>query len=280
VRPGFVYASDSFDINVWLNEDEDKVIDTKFIDSKEVTLKPGSNKISFSIENIEETGKYEVSIGKYILPAYIINGSSGAPIEDALPDLRFKPRFIESTVLRGEGADYPIYLVNAGGSNVKKVDIVYNKNLFTLSPESFNLSSGEKEEIVLSLKNPADKNIDEIIFANGEGFSINLSVKIEVTEDESKAGTSYLKEEYSESEQYYCGEMNGMICTANEICSNATAPTLDGTCCLGKCSAPKSWTKILIGAAIIAVVAGIGYFVFLRYRKIKPNQDIIVQRIK
>lgn len=285
VKPGFVYALNNFDINVWLNDDLDKGINTKFIDSKEVTLKPGNNKISFSIEDVEETGGYKLVIGKYTLPVYVVKGIGTTPIQSSLPNLRFKPRIIESTLLEGKGADYPFYIINSGGQDIKNIEFVYDKSLFTLSPETnVNISSGETETFVISLKEPASKDINALLVAKGDGFSINMSVDIKVTSDESKTSTPYLEGNYSESEQYYCYELNGSVCGVKERCSVAETTTSGGEkCCLGGLCVENrggSFTSILIGIVILLVVGGVLFFIWRKYKTLKPSQDIIAEKIK
>ncbi len=72
IKPGFVYTSGDFDIAITLNEDEDKEINTDFLEETDriIILKPGENTITFSAEEINETGMYNLSIEEFILPVY------------------------------------------------------------------------------------------------------------------------------------------------------------------------------------------------------------------
>ena len=72
IKPGAIYTSSDFEITAFLNEDIEKIIEINFISASDFVLKPGENKLSFSIDEIEETGVYNLTIGKYILPAEII----------------------------------------------------------------------------------------------------------------------------------------------------------------------------------------------------------------
>ena len=83
IKPGFVLDDKDFEIKMQLNEDINKPIDLKFIEEREVVLKPGENIVKFSISEINETGLYNLTIGKYILPAYLkINKSVSKIVEN------------------------------------------------------------------------------------------------------------------------------------------------------------------------------------------------------
>jgi len=71
IRPGFVLTEKDFEIKVQLNEDFDKTIDLIFLETTDYTLKPGENTIEFSISEINETKTFNITIGKYDLPAHI-----------------------------------------------------------------------------------------------------------------------------------------------------------------------------------------------------------------
>ncbi|MCX8158707.1 MAG: hypothetical protein N3D20_00195 [Candidatus Pacearchaeota archaeon] len=72
IKPGFVYATKDFEIAVLLYEDERKQIKVNFLDEQEIVLKPGNNLLKFSIGSINESGFYNLTIGEYNVPAYII----------------------------------------------------------------------------------------------------------------------------------------------------------------------------------------------------------------
>jgi len=71
VKPGFISTNKSFQIKVQLNEDYNKQIDLKFVKVTNTTLKPGENTLEFPISEINESGLFNLSIGKYILPVYV-----------------------------------------------------------------------------------------------------------------------------------------------------------------------------------------------------------------
>jgi hypothetical protein len=72
VNPGFISSDRDFEIIAFLNEDMDKTIETNFQTADYFTLKPGENVLKFYIGDINSTGMMNVTVGRYILPAYII----------------------------------------------------------------------------------------------------------------------------------------------------------------------------------------------------------------
>lgn len=72
IRPGFIYSEKDFTITALLNEDNAKTISVDFPDEREISLIPGQNTISFSLKNLNDAGFYNITIGKYVLPAYLI----------------------------------------------------------------------------------------------------------------------------------------------------------------------------------------------------------------
>ena len=78
IKPGFVYTSKDFDINVYLYEDEKKTIKVNFQTEQEIKLNPGENLLKFSIDWINESNMYNISIGDYNLLAYILSNKTKA----------------------------------------------------------------------------------------------------------------------------------------------------------------------------------------------------------
>ena len=72
IKPGAIYTTKDFDIFAFLNEDVSKTIKINFISENDFVLKPGENKLSFSIESMNGTGVYNLTIGKYNVPAEIV----------------------------------------------------------------------------------------------------------------------------------------------------------------------------------------------------------------
>ena len=285
VKPGFVYAREDFEIVAWLNEDLDKEIEVEFVEDENVILKPGENKLEFSIKDIKETGLISLMVGKYSIPSYVVIGER--IIEEILPNLRFKPRRIESKVLEGETPEYPFSIVNSGGADIKGLYLEYDENKFTISPDSeINISYGDQEYFVLTFEQGVEDDIDEIVYAKSGNFSLELSVKIELTSEEEETGTPYLEKDQVESAGYHCHELNGIICSAEEVCSGEEVPSLDeGVCCISpdRCEMKKGFGfwGILIGILIVLIVAGVLAFIWFKYKKTKISRgEIFAKRIE
>ncbi|MEM4259504.1 MAG: hypothetical protein QXS38_01960 [Candidatus Pacearchaeota archaeon] len=77
VKPGFISTGKDFEIEVRLNEDSEKKINIEFLGEKEIILKPGLNILKFYIYNVNKTGFYNLTIGKYVLPTYIKVNETG-----------------------------------------------------------------------------------------------------------------------------------------------------------------------------------------------------------
>ena len=71
IRPGFISTEKDFEIKAQLNVDTNKQIEIEFINKTSFMLRPGENVLKFSIQGINETGLFNISIGKYNVPAYI-----------------------------------------------------------------------------------------------------------------------------------------------------------------------------------------------------------------
>ncbi len=118
VKPGFILTDKDFEFKVQLNEDRDKNIEIKFIEEIEHVLKPGENTIKFSLTSINETGLFNVTMGRYILPVYIktnqttisINITNLSEIENLTDLTSVKPtNSQEEDAINKERAKYHCY---------------------------------------------------------------------------------------------------------------------------------------------------------------------------
>jgi hypothetical protein len=72
VKPGAIVTDKDFEIKVQLNEDKSKFIDIMFTEKTNFSLKPGENIIKVSIADINKTELLNFSVGKYVIPVYVI----------------------------------------------------------------------------------------------------------------------------------------------------------------------------------------------------------------
>ena len=279
IKPGFVYTKEDFEIKVNLNEDIDRTIAVSYAGNEgEAVLKPGENNLKFSAGDVDGTQFITVQIGDYNVPAYIFGGSRE---EVVLPLLRFKPRTIESVVVVGEVGYYPFQIINYGSERIE-MEFEFNEELFLIEPfyEKFVVEKGEIREFNLSLKGGLEGDIDEIIYIKSGDLKIEMPVKITLTENEAEAETPYLEENFVESSLYYCSELNGLQCSADETCSGDVKSSKDGNCCIGSCIVENDWEFSWIGYLIAGIVVLIILIVFIKYRKVRiSGSDVMNKRI-
>jgi len=272
VKPGVVVTTKDFMLTIFLNEDENKIIPVNFLEESNELLTPGENKIDFSISNIEGIIFEIIQIGDYNIPSYIIkenqtgSGEEGNEnvindnediIKKEFPKFRFKPRFIQSRILSsGPLPLYPFKIINSEGKRINVI-LDFNEDLFLIdSNKEIFINPGETIELNLSLKRFPREDINETIYAHSGDLTLEFPINVEFTQEEGKVSTPYLEENFDEHTQYYCSELSGIICTAKEVCSEETVPSLDGTCCLGLCSEEKksnslAWVGYLLAGIII-----------------------------
>jgi len=200
VKPGFISTDKDFQIKVVLNGDYDKLIDLEFLEKSNYTLKPGENNLEFSISKINESGLFNLNIGKFGLPVYAL--------------------------------------------------VV-------------------KTETILG-------NITEIEDSNESGLTnlTNLISLENLTSEEKKV----IEEERL---KHLCSTYPGNICNASQKCTKEPIETMDGSCCVeGYCrsneegSGSKSW----IGYLIVAVLLIAGVFFWIKYKKVKKEENPIARR--
>ncbi len=99
---------------------------------------------------------------------------------------------------------------------------------------------------------------------NKTGSSVNITngTIIEINDSDDS-------DEISDVVQYYCNELQGEICSANEICAGEDVNSLDGGCCVGSCNVPQEEESsgTSIGIIVILVAILILVFIWWKYRK-------------
>jgi hypothetical protein len=279
VKPGFVIMKDNFELTVFSFLDEDNSINVQFVDSGAVTLKPGENKIKLSSAGITKAGFNVIEIGEYQLPAYVTAEVDN--LDSFLPEIRFKPGLIQSSILSGQNNVYPFKIVNYGEEEIDNISLDYETSLFRISPDkNINIGAGDEILLNLTLVN-TDENVDSIISAKSGNFSMDLRVIINIVENESQTGTPYLTANYSESSSYSCSALSAAKCSSGEVCNGQTINGSDGTCCIGLCSAQQSsssnysWVGWLLGVIVLAILG----YLYYKYKKTKPEGDQLKKKV-
>jgi hypothetical protein len=275
VKPGAILTNEDFTINVKLNGDDNLDISVDFPSEKNVELRPGKNNIDFSVRKVEESGLKMISVGKYIVPVYIV--VEDEKVEPRVKKIEFRvfPDLIESTKLVSDEIYYPFQIINIGEVLAEEIILDYNRErFFVTGVENITVQAGGFVELNVSFIGQIDQKTKEegvsdiIVIKIGES-EIELPIVIKFTEDVNQTGTPYIKN--IENLKYCSAELRGEICDAEEICKGVSEVSFEGTCCLGKCELEEktdngyAWVGWLIGAVVLIVII----WVFVRYRKSK-----------
>jgi len=277
IKPGFILTDKDFVVNIQLNEDKEKSIKIDYPSERNAVLKPGKNTLDFSVESAQE-GLKKINIGKYVFYMYFFG--RGEILEK--PEIRLEPNAIVSTIFMGNKTIYPFRIINFGEKEIDGMKLVYNKEIFYInSSETINLDRKSVIELSLSFVGNVDdeikkKGIDEKIKLEIGKNLLEMPVIIRFTENKSEVKTSYLEENLT----YYCSELKGVICSANETCGGKNETSIDGLCCIGKCvTADKEKGVAWIGYVIVVLALVLLIYIFRRYRKSKVTGDVLSERI-
>lgn len=265
ISPGFIFTTENFSLKVFLYEDFKREIDVSFPYVRNVTLNPGENELSFQTDELMGENFITIKIGKYSLPAYII-GKKTDSINGGY--LEFRPIKIQRTILLSDRPVYVVEIVNMGNSTISDLRI-YHDDSFYITPENIlNVEPNQSVSINVSLRNMTNESLNKNIYAVAYNINVSLPITINVTSNATMTGIN----KTNQKTNYYCAELNGIICSASETCSATSVVSLDGTCCTGKCqiqqaSSSSAWIGYLLG---LLVLVGFGYLVF-RYKKKAPG---------
>ena len=278
VNPGFIFTSDDFEINVFLNLDEDLPISVDFPVERGINLRSGENTIRFSTENVVGHNFIEINVGDYVIPAIIFGGEGNIIVEEVLPNFRFSPRRIDIVVLENEVNPYPFALVNTGDEDLE-IELDYNRDLFFIHEDEFIIRPDETREFDIGLLSNNQEEINEIIYARSGELVIELPVGIAFTEILADVDQGYLEGNYTETVGYYCSELLGKVCVEGEVCSGENVVALDNSnCCVGSCEEPKKEGNSLIGYILGGLALLVVAFVYYNYRKKKKMENPVLKK--
>ena len=274
VKPGFVITQGDFELSAFLYSDFLQTININYPEETTLDLSPGQNIFTFSTFNTEP-GFREIQFGDYTIPLLII---SDEPEIEYLPPLRFFPRNIESIIfLEDPLSSYPFEILNSGDVELIDLELDFNRDLFLIEPlEISRIPPDARAYFNLSLRDRTP--IDEVITLRSGDLEFEFPIVVDYTERESEADTPYLQDDYTETQAYFCSELNGRICTAQEACSIENVNALDtANCCLGSCIAQEqesvtsfAWIGYMIALVVLLVLVIIGGR-YLKSRKNKAN---------
>ncbi len=260
VTPGFILTNkENFTVEVFLYEDEKKVVSIDFPEVHEVTLRPGKNELKFKVDSVFGSVFREIHLGYYTLPAYI-SGTARNKYEAQDKHLAFEPATFYKEIEIDRTVEYTIIIRNRYNETIEDISLNYNEDLFTITEDSrFALDPGESREFIVKTNDPVKEDLREFIYARSDDIEITMPIEILIKRIDEQTGENLL----------YCEEIPGMICTESEECVGESENSIQGACCLGICEKKEteSGSKGLIGWFLAGIII-IGLVVmFFKYRK-------------
>ena len=281
IKPGFIFTREDFAVEIQLNEDSTKKITVDFPFTKEILLKPGKNLVQFSLEESNASGFLEINIGKYIFPIYIIRGSENETMQEK-STIFLEPKAIISTTLIKDNLVYPFKIINSGDKSISNLTISYNTDIFKINTsESIKINTHDFVELSVKIISPINEEmkkngINEFIKVKIKDAEFDLPITIRFTENKSEEKTPYLENGIV----YYCKELRGTVCSAEEICDGNIQATIDGACCIGSCNPPQTkGSKSWIGYLIVGIVLILIVFIFLKYKRTKVETNQLDKKV-
>ncbi|MFH1802616.1 MAG: hypothetical protein ABH864_04140 [archaeon] len=175
--------------------------------------------------------------------------------------------------------DLPVYnfvVKNNGESELNGLRLDFNPSKFSIEPNR-NISIGANQSRTFNLTIKEfwrGRPFKGVVIAQYEDIYEYMLVDISFTEEEGDAITAYSKNSTSSGPSYYCSELSGYSCSADETCEGEIVSTIDfNQCCVGSCngsgggSSGNSW----IGWLIAGIVIVVGAIIFLKFRKTGKN---------
>ena len=196
--------------------------------------------------------------------------------------------FVQNFTISGNLTDYSIKPGLIFAKDDFEIDVQLNEDLDkTIEVGSSNRSvvlkpgentiSFEKDDFVgakLNLIKIGKYELPAYVIGRREYNLSNVSAgNLSDGEDETDKESSVPEEEI-ESVDYYCSELPGRICAANEICKGGNSvQAIDGKCCVsGTCTLEetKSSTGQIIGFILLGVAFVVAVYIWYRYKKGNP----------
>jgi len=179
-------------------------------------------------------------------------------------------------ILEGESRDYEVSLINEGEGTIRDVEIDYNKSVFSISPESIDsIDANESVNLTVSLLGGFVKDVREVIYARFDDKSTDLVVDISFTQEQGEVSTQFLDPENGTGLGYFCSEVPGTICAADQECTGQAIQVLDGSCCLGRCvTEEEGGGGFFIGVVLILVLVIVVFVIWRKYKAVKPENRL------
>lgn len=302
ISPGYIYSDGDFFVEVENLGDSEIAIDSKIVKDSEESSSGGffdfffsgssasgnltkvqsgqTKRINFNAEDFTPltVQKIELSTNNtfYQIPVFLTSNFSENETA-AVQNIKFEPEELNITISLDSNTTRVVYLFNNGKNDLENLDLIFSDSLEPyISSETKSISflgknSSQRLEFEFSSAG-AERTIEGQIRAKTkDDYYAYISVFLNFVK-------SYQPENNtSDVIILSCLELNGIVCSENQVCDGGTQTANDGTCCLGTCSevAKTSYGKYIGWGLIAVVLLGLIFFYFKRYRKVHNVVDLL-----
>ncbi|MBM3233531.1 hypothetical protein FJZ19_00380 [Candidatus Pacearchaeota archaeon] len=272
VKPGFIVAKNNFSMSVE-SKSQSLVVVAKFLNSTQsINVPAGQERTIYFTKTANNLMFTEISLSalntQYKIPAAILSSfNDSAPVNISLQEsFEFSKYEYNFSVNKNKEDIFSIYLKNTG----KNTSITINfsdelEDVMKISPVEFDVKSGERKRIEITIKSSQEGRLRGIINAYSEDYSA-LSYIIINSLEENAALPARENETFEET----CAFKGGEKCGSGEKCSEKTVNASDGDCCLATCKEKQNYTSIIIG---IILILAVGAGIFFMYKRAKAKQN-------
>ncbi len=227
-------------------------------DYKKILFEPNA---SFSYFEVKTYATFRVPV------IYIPLTNKSQEIETKL---KANPSSLQLKIIAGKEEIKQLELLNFGETNITEISISTNIPILKFSE----LKEINAKEV---------KNISLKFYSEKTGF-FDGNISVEFHQDEKKqllivpirvyVFPKNTSEENLEINEKSCAELGGEICSSN-LCDGESTFTYEGYCCLGNCRKEEENEKSygwLFGVGILLFLGIIGFLVYRKFKKIKPQK--------
>ena len=288
VYPGFIITRGNFTISI---ESKNSPLDlsTVILNQSQVVHIPigQSKKIDFSVQvsNFTLTTLSLFSAGtRYEIPTAILSGNKTQYLGNTTINITEASKFSFSrseynfSVNKGKSQVFSVYLKNLGEKPIEDIKLELSttlKQVASLSPSELDLNESNQKEIRLEITTDSIGTVIGRIKAESGNLSTSSEIIITSLSEETPLPTPTPSQE-KEPCIYY----GGTPCSSNQACTGQQIESSDSpSCCIGTCTAKKSYTGLVIGIILLLAV-GIGLFFLYKKSKAKKasSKEIIEQK--
>ena len=272
IKPGFIDTQYNFTINLESRSDVPEKISISLPYPHDEVVYPGMNEFRFASNEFQQEQITTMAISHYSLPIFIRGNTTVLP--PVTSPLECRPASIWERINQSDSlSPYEIELINHGNKDIKNVVIDYNKQLFTVKPDSFGIIRAEQVmHFNISIKKKPSASFSETLSVRAGDISIPLLLEIVVSNETSE------RKIMTGNTSSYCADLGGALCEEGTQCSGAVIASRDGSCCTAACVQPQKQSSAWIGYTLGAVVLIGLTLLWLRYKGVS-GKNTFAERV-